>query len=136
MAEWRAYLSEQQPRLVAELLECLRIPSLYGGGIANPLHALAELLASLHTPDGKVAVSGFYDDVLPLGPGDRARFAAVPFDSARFAAELGVPEVFGEPGYTTYERLWSRPTLELVGIWGATRARAARPCCPGRPTPR
>ncbi|MCL6547801.1 MAG: M20/M25/M40 family metallo-hydrolase, partial [Alicyclobacillus sp.] len=33
---------------------------LYGGGIQNPIHALAELLASMHHPDGTVAVEGFY----------------------------------------------------------------------------
>ena len=27
-------------------------------------------------------------------------------------------ETFGEPGYSTYEREWIRPTLEINGIWG------------------
>jgi len=90
----------------------------YGGTIANPLHALAELIASMHRPDGTIAVEGFYDDVAVLSAEERARIAAVPFDEAEYLAQLGVPELFGEPGYSTYERTWVRPTLEVNGMWG------------------
>jgi acetylornithine deacetylase/succinyl-diaminopimelate desuccinylase-like protein len=90
----------------------------YGGTIANPLHALVELLASMHHPDGKIAVDGFYDRVDTLTPETRARIATVPFDEAEYLDRLGVPALFGEPGYSTYERTWVRPTLELNGIWG------------------
>jgi acetylornithine deacetylase/succinyl-diaminopimelate desuccinylase-like protein len=31
---------------------------------------------------------------------------------------VGVPELFGEPGFSTLERLWTRPTLEVNGISG------------------
>lgn len=91
---------------------------LYGGSIANPLHALAELLATMHTSDGTIAIAGFYDDVRPLTEEDRRIIASVPFDEAGYRAELEVNELFGEPGFTTYERLWARPTLEIVGMWG------------------
>ena len=30
----------------------------HGGGVANPLHAMARLIASLHDADGRVAVAG------------------------------------------------------------------------------
>ena len=90
----------------------------YGGTIANPLHALAELVASLHRPDGTIAVAGFYDDVEPLSAETRARIAAVPFDEAEYLERLGVAELHGEPGYSTYERTWVRPTLEVNGMWG------------------
>jgi acetylornithine deacetylase/succinyl-diaminopimelate desuccinylase-like protein len=88
----------------------------YGGTVQNPVHALAELLAGLHTPDGRVAVPGFYDGVADLSLEQRAEIAAVPFDEDAYAAELGVPGVFGEAGYSTLERLWVRPTLEINGI--------------------
>jgi acetylornithine deacetylase/succinyl-diaminopimelate desuccinylase-like protein len=90
----------------------------YGGSIANALHAMAELVATLHTPDGRVAVAGFYDDVATLSDEERREIAALPFDDARFLAEVGAPATFGEPGYTTLERLWIRPTLEVNGMWG------------------
>jgi acetylornithine deacetylase/succinyl-diaminopimelate desuccinylase-like protein len=90
----------------------------YGGSIANALHAMAELVASLHTPDGRVAVAGFYDDVAALPADERREIAALPFDEARFLADIGAPALFGEPGFSTLERQWTRPTLEANGMWG------------------
>jgi acetylornithine deacetylase/succinyl-diaminopimelate desuccinylase-like protein len=88
----------------------------YGGTVANPVHVLATILAGLHTPAGAVAVDGFYDGVTPPSARRRAQLDAVPFDDDRFAAELGVPETFGEHGYSTLQRLWERPTLEVNGV--------------------
>lgn len=88
----------------------------YGGTVANPAHALVQLLAGLHGPDGSVTVPGFYDGIPPLPASRRAQIAAVAFDDDAYADQLGVDEVFGEPGFTTLERLWERPTLEVNGI--------------------
>ena len=90
----------------------------YGGSIANALHAMAEVVASLHAPDGRVAVRGFYDDVAALPDDERREIRELPFDEARFLAEVGAPALFGEPGYSTLERQWIRPTLEVNGLWG------------------
>jgi acetylornithine deacetylase/succinyl-diaminopimelate desuccinylase-like protein len=90
----------------------------HGGGVANPLHAMARLIASLHDPDGRVAVAGFYDDVRDLSPAERAQIAALPYDERAYLAQVGAPSAFGEPGYTTLERQWTRPTLEVNGLWG------------------
>ncbi len=90
----------------------------HGGGVANPLHALAQLVASLHAPDGRVAVAGFYDEVRELSPEERAAMAALPYDEQAYLAQVGAPAAFGEPGYTTLERQWTRPTLEVNGMWG------------------
>lgn len=90
----------------------------HGGAVANPLHAMAELIASLHHTDGRVAVAGFYDAVRELSTADRADIARLPFDEAAYLAQVGAPSAFGEPGYTTLERQWTRPTLELNGMWG------------------
>ena len=90
----------------------------HGGAVANPLHAIAELVASLHAPDGRVAVPGFYDDVVELPAEERAAIAALPFDEAEYLAEIGAPAPVGEPGYSTLERQWTRPTLEVNGMWG------------------
>ena len=67
--------------------------------------------------DGKVKVAGFYDNVSDLTVEDRATIARVPFDEAQYISDLGIPDVFGEDGYSTRERLWARPTFELNGIW-------------------
>jgi acetylornithine deacetylase/succinyl-diaminopimelate desuccinylase-like protein len=90
----------------------------HGGSVANPLHAMARLITSLHQPDGRVAVAGFYDRVLALSPAERAEIAALRFNEATYLAQVGASAAVGEPGYTTLERQWTRPTLEVNGLWG------------------
>ena len=90
----------------------------HGGGVANPLHAMAQLIASLHEPNGRVAVEGFYDRVRQLSSAERAAIAALPFDEKAYLAQIGAPATFGEPAYSTLERQWTRPTLEVNGMWG------------------
>lgn len=89
---------------------------LHGGGIANPAMALAHILASLKSADGLVTVDGFYDDVIPLSEEVRTAIARVPYDQEAYLAETGAPAPFGEPGYSTRERLWARPTLDINGL--------------------
>ena len=90
----------------------------YGGTVANPLHALGAIVASLHRPDGTVAVDGFYDGIPALTAERRREIAAVPFDEAEYLRALGLAEAHGEAGYSTLERLWERPTLEVNGMAG------------------
>jgi acetylornithine deacetylase/succinyl-diaminopimelate desuccinylase-like protein len=90
----------------------------HGGSVANSLHAMARLIASLHSPDGRVAVAGFYDRVQELSAVERAEIAALPFDDAVYLAQVGASAAVGEPGYGTLERQWTRPTLEVNGMWG------------------
>jgi acetylornithine deacetylase/succinyl-diaminopimelate desuccinylase-like protein len=63
-------------------------------------------------------VAGFYDDVRELSAGERAAIAALPYDERAYLAQIGAPSVFGEPGHTTLERQWTRPTVEVNGMWG------------------
>jgi len=90
----------------------------YGGAVDNPVNALCQIVAALKGPDGRVNVPGFYDDVAELTPLDRAAFAALPLDEAAYVESIGVPELHGEPGFTTLERLGARPTIDVCGIWG------------------
>ena len=90
----------------------------HGGGVANPLHAMAQLIASLHDANGRVAVAGFYDRVVELTAPERAEIRALPFDESAYLEQIGAPAGFGEPGYSTLERQWTRPTLEVNGMWG------------------
>lgn len=103
---------------------------LFGGSVRNPLHALADLIAGLHDGAGRVTVPGFYDEVLPLSAAERAAFAALPFDEAAYQAQLGVPELWGEAGYTTLERIWARPTLDLQGMWGGYQGEGSKSIVP------
>jgi acetylornithine deacetylase/succinyl-diaminopimelate desuccinylase-like protein len=90
----------------------------YGGAVTNPLNALATILASLKGPDGKIRIEGFYDAVKPLESWERAEFAKLPFSESAFQADLAVPALFGEEGYSTLERKWARPTCDVNGLFG------------------
>ncbi len=90
----------------------------HGGAVQNPLHALTELLASLHHPDGRIAVDGFYDTVREPTEAERAEIAVLAFDEEAYRTSVGVATLFGEQGYSTLERQWIRPTLELNGLSG------------------
>lgn len=103
---------------------------LQGGGIANPAMALAQLLASMKSPEGLVTVAGFYDDVLPLTEEDRASIARIPFDEAAYLAGSGAPQAFGEPGYSTRERLWARPTLDVNGLTSGWQGEGSKTVLP------
>lgn len=104
----------------------------YGGSIANPANALAEIIAALKGPDGRIRIPGFYDDVVPLDDADRAAFAALPFDDGAYAASIGVPALVGEVGFTTLERRGGRPTLDVMGIWGGFQGEGSKTIIPGR----
>jgi acetylornithine deacetylase/succinyl-diaminopimelate desuccinylase-like protein len=90
----------------------------FGGTVANPVHALSTILASLHDDFGRVAVNGFYDGVAELSPERRAEIDAVRFDDEEYRGSVGAPALFGEAGYSTLQRLWERPTLEINGVEG------------------
>src|SRR5580693_305601 len=91
----------------------------FGGGVPNPAHALALLLAGLHDADGRITLPGFYDDVLPLTEEERALLAKLPFDQQSWLADAGDSgATYVEAGQTTLERIWARPTAEVNGLWG------------------
>jgi len=103
---------------------------LYGGVIQNPIHALAAILASMRSSDGRILVEGFYDDVVPLSEADRAELARVPYDEEEVRRKLNIDAFFGEPGYTPLERAWTRPTLEVNGIWGGFQGEGVKTVLP------
>lgn len=103
---------------------------LFGGAVANPIHALSHILASMRSPDGKILVEGFYDDVRTLTEEERQQIAAVPNDDEATMRDLEVPSLFGEPEYTTMERRWARPTLEVNGIWGGFQGKGVKTVLP------
>ena len=103
-----------------------------GGGIANPIQGLSHIIASMKGIDGKVKVAGFYDNVSDLTVEERAAIARVTFDEAQYISDLGIPDVFGEDGYSTRERLWARPTFELNGIWGGWQGNGIKTVLPAQ----
>lgn len=88
----------------------------FGGIAPNPAQGMAELLASLHNPDGSIAVRGFCDHVEPPTDDERAAAEAAAMSDERYEAEMGCPPVGGETGLTPTERNSFRPTIEVNGI--------------------
>jgi acetylornithine deacetylase/succinyl-diaminopimelate desuccinylase-like protein len=104
----------------------------HGGAVPNALHALAELLAGLHDAGGRVTVPGFYDGVTTPTSAQRAEIAALPFDEEAYRREVGAERLVGEAGYTTLERMWLRPTLDAVGMWGGFTEEGMKTVIPAR----
>ena len=102
----------------------------YGGAVQNPANALAQIIAALKGPDGRIRIPGFYDDVVELTPDEKAAIQALPFDDETYRAHLGVPELVGETGYSTLERRASRPTLDVNGIWGGFQGEGSKTIIP------
>ncbi len=104
----------------------------FGGGVTNPVNALARMIAKLHDDDGRIAVPGFYDAVVELTPAERKEIQSLPFDEKEWLASTGASAVFGEKGYSTLERVWARPTLDVNGIEGGFQGEGAKTIIPAR----
>jgi acetylornithine deacetylase/succinyl-diaminopimelate desuccinylase-like protein len=102
----------------------------FGGAVANPCNALADMLARLKDAHGRVLIPGFYDDVRPLSAEERTELAKLPFDEAAYRTEIGVDALTGEEGYSPLERLWARPTLDVNGMWGGYQGPGAKTIIP------
>jgi acetylornithine deacetylase/succinyl-diaminopimelate desuccinylase-like protein len=99
----------------------------FGGAVANPITALSQLLATLHDREGRVAIAGFYDRVKPLEDWERKAWRKLPVDGNKLILnETGVPELFGEAGYNSVERIWARPTAEINGIGGGYQGKGTK----------
>lgn len=105
---------------------------LFGGAAPNAIHALVDLLSSLRTADGKIAVKGFYDGVRPLTDEEKRSFASLNFNEAALRQSLGVDALPGEPGFSVLERLWARPTLEINGIYGGFQGEGTKTVIPAK----
>jgi acetylornithine deacetylase/succinyl-diaminopimelate desuccinylase-like protein len=104
----------------------------YGGAVANPATILAKMIASLHDENNHIAIPRFYDDVIDLTPEERKALNSAPYDEDEYKKDLGVAELWGEKGYSTFERTGTRPTLEVNGIWGGYIGDGAKTVLPSK----
>src|SRR6476620_6519151 len=106
----------------------------YGGAVANPITILAKMIASCHDENNHITIPGFYDDVVEATKKERELLNKAPYDEKEYKDELGVKELWGEKGFTTYERTGIRPTIELNGIWGGYQGEGAKTVLPSKAT--
>lgn len=105
---------------------------MYGGAVRNPINALAEMIASLHTACGQVAVPGFYDGVREPAPEVLRSWETLGFDEDEFLRNAGLRRGWGEMGRSMLERIWSRPTCDCNGIVGGYTGVGAKTIIPSR----
>jgi acetylornithine deacetylase/succinyl-diaminopimelate desuccinylase-like protein len=102
----------------------------FGGAVENPANALAQIVAALKGPDGRIRIPGFYDDVVALTDEERDALMALPFDEEAYREQLGVSALAGEVGYAVLERRGARPTLDVNGIWGGFQGEGSKTIIP------
>jgi acetylornithine deacetylase/succinyl-diaminopimelate desuccinylase-like protein len=102
----------------------------WGGTVPNALADLVGLLAKLKDEQGRIAIPGWYDDVVQLTDQERAQFASLPFDAEAYKATAGVRDLPGEAGYTPLERTWGRPAADINGVWGGYTGVGAKTVIP------
>src|SRR5712691_6519298 len=102
----------------------------FGGAVANPAFVLAQMIAQMKDRGGRVKVPGFYDDVRPLEEAERQAWAQLPFNEKKYRKDFGIPKLAGESGYTTLERTWARPTLEVNGLLSGFTGEGAKTVLP------
>jgi len=105
---------------------------LHGGVLHNPIQALAEILATLHTPEGRVNVPGFYDAVLDVQPWEREELKKLGADEKAYARFLGIDTFYTTPGFSPFESLRFQPTLELNGIGGGYQGEGTKTVIPSK----
>jgi len=104
----------------------------YGGAVVNPATALARIIATFHDESGHIAIPGFYDAVRDWGDSARAAIRRLPFDEAAFQHETGASALGGEAGYSTLERIWTRPTCEVNGLLSGYTGEGAKTVLPSK----
>jgi acetylornithine deacetylase/succinyl-diaminopimelate desuccinylase-like protein len=107
---------------------------IYGGVAPNPFNSLAQILAGLRDREGRVHIPGFYDGIVPPTEEELASWRALPGTDDELRQMLGVTELDGEPGYTSLERRWARPTLDVHGIMGGFTGTGPKTVIPARAT--
>jgi acetylornithine deacetylase/succinyl-diaminopimelate desuccinylase-like protein len=102
----------------------------YGGSVVNPANALVEMLAKLKDARGRVTIPGFYANVKRLTVSERRAFNSLPHSDSKYKKSIGAPDLFGENSYSTLERVWVRPSLDINGIWSGFTGDGAKTVIP------
>jgi acetylornithine deacetylase/succinyl-diaminopimelate desuccinylase-like protein len=104
----------------------------YGGAVANPINVLAKMIASMHDENNHITIPGFYDKVIELSAQERTDLNLAPFDIEAYKKDLEISDVWGEKGFTVYEKTGVRPTLDCNGIWGGYIGEGAKTVLPSK----
>lgn len=104
----------------------------HGGAVLNPIQALTEICASLHSDDGRVNVPGFYDAVLDVQEWEREELARLGTKEQEYARFLGVQDFYTPEGFGPFESVRFQPTLEFNGIGGGYQGEGGKTVIPSK----
>jgi len=108
---------------------------MYGGAAPNAVYGLIELLSKAKDAEGRIQISGVYEDVVPPDPAETESWDHLPFSEEQFLnEEVGSAELTGEPDQSVLARVWARPTFEVHGIAGGFTAAGAKTVIPAKAT--
>jgi acetylornithine deacetylase/succinyl-diaminopimelate desuccinylase-like protein len=102
----------------------------FGGAVANPAFVLCQMITQMKDRSGRIKIPGFYDDVKALQDEERQAWASLPFNEKKYRKDFGIPKLAGETGFTTLERTWARPTLEVNGLLSGFTGEGAKTVLP------
>ncbi len=104
----------------------------FGGGVPNAANAACEIVAKLKDEKNRIRIPGFYDDVKPISAEEKESFERLPFDAQKFMDEIGLTALVGEEGFSTLERLWVRPTCDVMGMEAGYTGEGAKTVIPAK----
>ena len=104
----------------------------FGGAVANPAIALSKVMDAMIDDQGRIQLPGFYDDVVELTEREREEWRSLPFDQQQFQDDLSVADVAGEAGFSTLERRWARPSLDVNGLTSGYQGEGAKTVLPAK----
>lgn len=106
----------------------------WGGVAPNPLWHLVQALASMRSPDGRITIDGFYDDVEPPSVDESEAIAALGVDEEELMAALNVDRLDDAPGWSVAERLSAWPSFTINGFHGGYGGTGPRTVLPNEAT--
>ncbi len=105
------------------------------GGIApNPAWTLVRLLGTMLDADNRVTIDGFSDDVRPPSEAVVAAMARIPLDQHNALAAIGLDRLPPPEGLGYFERLMTRPTLNIAGFASGYSGAGTKTVLPSRAT--
>ena len=104
----------------------------YGGGVANPINILSRLIASMHDENMKITIPGFYDKVVDLNFKDKKEILKAAVNESDFKKSIGIKEIYGDNDFSLTERLSTRPTLDVNGIYGGYTGEGSKTVLPSK----
>ena len=90
----------------------------FGGKTPNSVMIMSQIISSFYDSKGNVAVEGFYDKVVPITAQQKEMIKKFPYDPSTDMKILGTTVEVGDTNFSPRERIWYRPTLEVVGMQG------------------